>query len=107
MLSVTLCADLLNALHGKKGAARSLYAAIFLGHTAKLQERRGGSFGARGLRPQQQRRQLPKAPRRIPARLKPLLNAMQALLGDPDQTIFFTQAFPVLMVLVRPAAPAW
>ncbi|BDA46320.1 probable telomerase reverse transcriptase [Coccomyxa sp. Obi] len=71
---------LLNALRGKKGAARSLYAAIFLGHTAKLQDRQRSNFEARGPRPRQQRRQLSEAPRRIPARLKPLLAAMQTLL---------------------------
>lgn len=76
-----MCADLLNALRGKKGAARSLYAAIFLGHTAKPQERRGSNFVNWTSRPQHRQRLLPKPPRRIPARLKPLLAALQSLLG--------------------------
>jgi hypothetical protein len=75
-------ADILNALQGQRGAPRSLYAAIFGPRGEGVPHRRGG---ARQRQQQQQppraHAPLPKAPRRIPARLQPLLLALRAMLG--------------------------
>lgn len=71
-------ADILNALHGKRGASRALYGAIF-GRKAVRQHMQPEQRGKRRPGPPQERQW--EAPRRIPAAQQPLVRALGQMLG--------------------------
>lgn len=77
-------ADILNALHGKPGASRALYGAIF-GREAVRQQVDQGQQGR--IRLPQANRQHWDVPKRISAAHQPLVRALGQIIGAPSRIV--------------------